>query len=652
MLEARQLLTGVTFGFDGSTLDVRGTASADSINIHLVDQEVRVNGIAVDLVLNDLQNIRVSGGGGDDYINLSSIETSSNSLSGLSFLQDVFIAGGAGSDTIIGSRTGDRIFGGSGEDRIFGQLGDDLVYGGRDNDTIYGGRDNDRLFGELGEDRIFGELGTDTIRGGANNDIIRGGQDVDFIFGESGDDTIFGEGGDDVIQGNRGNDTIRLGNGFDNVVGGLGVDTVSFQDATFGVAIDLDGNSYTIGAGAGSLQSIESVLGSNHDDTFFIVSDESGFEGGAVSFDGGDGTDTLDAADFQSRLDGVPLGVKVDLAAGTVSDVRDGLVERPRAVNLDRIENIIGTPRADILVGDENSNVLEGRAGNDRLIGNGEIDTLLGEGGDDILLGGDGADILRGGDDNDTLNGQDGADSVLDGGNGNDTLSFEGGPAVVASLTNQPTVNGTQLNVGANQAVVAFRTPAQRFTESFQNIENLTGSASADVLVGDDNNNVLRGLGLGDIIAGLGGVDTIDGGTGDDILIGGESVGFEPNLITGGDGKDTFVTAGGRFQAILDFGIGQDEVAGNSSSVEILGFLSTLSDPDNQFTFDNFIRIVPETGSLIVSFTANNQDDFTIGFELRGVIGDLLTEAQIRQATGLNPGENVKLTAGGARTNN
>jgi Ca2+-binding RTX toxin-like protein len=52
-------------------------------------------------------------------------------------------------------------------------------------------------------------------------------------------------------------------------------------------------------------------------------------------------------------------------------------------------------------------------------------------------------------------------------------------------------------------------------------IENVTGGAGDDILVGDANANILKGGDGRDILVGGGGSDALDGGAGDDILIGG-----------------------------------------------------------------------------------------------------------------------------------
>ena len=65
-------------------------------------------------------------------------------------------------------------------------------------------------------------------------------------------------------------------------------------------------------------------------------------------------------------------------------------------------------------------------------------------------------------------------------------------------------------------------------TDQFRNVENITGSTSADTITGDELDNRLSGAGGDDILSGGAGNDTLDGGTGNDTL-------------TGGVGNDTFI---------------------------------------------------------------------------------------------------------------
>jgi len=75
----------------------------------------------------------------------------------------VAIAGGSGSEFIIGSQGDDIISGGGGDDIIIGAQGDDTVHGGTGSDIILGGSGNDLLEGNAGADTLIGGTGNDTF---------------------------------------------------------------------------------------------------------------------------------------------------------------------------------------------------------------------------------------------------------------------------------------------------------------------------------------------------------------------------------------------------------------------------------------------------------------------------------------------------------
>ena len=136
--------------------------------------------------------------------------------------------------------------------------------------------------------------------------------------------------------------------------------------------------------------------------------------------------------------------------------------------------------------------------GNDRLYGGDGDDTLYGDygenpggapaaffddGGDDLLVGGAGADALFGG-------------------TGTDTASYADAPGgVVASLAN-PSIN-------AGDAA----------GDTYDSIENLTGSDFDDTLNGSSSGNSIDGGKGYDTIKGYGGNDTLTGWAGQDIFV-------------------------------------------------------------------------------------------------------------------------------------
>jgi predicted extracellular nuclease len=139
----------------------------------------------------------------------------------------------------------------------------------------------------------------------------------------------------------------------------------------------------------------------------------------------------------------------------------------------------------------------------ERLTGTDADETINGFGGNDTLLGGLGSDILVGG----------AGDDVLDGGEGSDTAFFRGATGVNVSLL----IGGPQ-NTGEG-------------LDTLIGIENLTGTAQADTLQGDDTANRITSGGGADMLFGQGGNDTI-------------IVSENTAMIDGGDGNDRLVVTG------------------------------------------------------------------------------------------------------------
>lgn len=221
----------------------------------------------------------------------------------------------------------------------------------------------------------------------------------------------------------------------------------------------------------------------------------------------------------------------------------------------------LGGAGADTLNGRKGWDWLDGGAGNDTLDGGEQNDVLLGGAGNDILRGGDGDDYLSGGDGADQLYGGAGNDTLvdgmgnesatfgedgddlfivqsgddygfLDGGAGSDTLSFERVKSGVTVDTSYHPANWDAqgpymadpsvrwVHVGVYDTLLYPLGYGYAINLGIKSIENVTGTALADVVSADAGANVLKGLAGDDVLYGRAGNDVLEGGAGADQLYG------------------------------------------------------------------------------------------------------------------------------------
>ncbi len=216
---------------------------------------------------------------------------------------------------------------------------------------------------------------------------------------------------------------------------------------------------------------------------------------------------------------------------------------------------LFGTNGVNTITADASDNIIYGSGGNDILNGAGGADNLFGQADNDNLSGQAGADILVGGAGVDTIDGGAGNDIVkhtvgdgggaVNGGVDNDVLeitgtaagntlvvvsnagtltNFDGGAVVNVELITADLGAGADTlsyagNLAVNSVSVNLATGAAAGFASIANIENVTGGAGNDALIGNANANVLTGGGGNDTLDGSGGNDTLIGSGGTDIAI-------------------------------------------------------------------------------------------------------------------------------------
>jgi Ca2+-binding RTX toxin-like protein/subtilisin-like proprotein convertase family protein len=575
----------------------------------------------------------IHGGAGNDIIQ------GEYNIPGLTVGQDDRLYGDSGDDTIAGGVGNDQLYGGADNDSLKGDAGNDLLSGeaGSEN-QLWGGTGTDRFviaprynaandiiwdfdtssqqeridlsgFGITASDwnsRIWSTTGTFTS-GGTNynatilfirnaattlsdpvinhlndtnfqkiylinvssgalaayhylftthdgaywgtsgSDTVTGSDDDDIIYGLANSDTLNGGTGNDQLNGGDGNDTLSGGIGIDILDGGAGIDTVTYLTSTGAVAVNLATNVNTGGdAASDNLSNIENLIGSAFNDSLTGDNGNNRLDGagnpdtliggngddilvggvGGDSMDGGANSDTL-------SYEGSTAGVTVNLSNGTASG-GDAAGD-----TFSNIENLLGSSNADFLTGNSGNNSLDGAAGND---------TLSGGDGDDILIGGVGGDSM-------------------DGGSGADTLSYADSSA------------GVTINLASSTA-----SGGDAASDTYSNIENITGSTYADdlrgansqdnVIIAGAGNDYVDGRSGSDTLFGDDGADTIFGNAGNDTIHGGGgndqiTAGDDDDVIYGDDGDDTIWVGTGSNSA--HGGAGNDIINSDTAANSLYG---------------------------------------------------------------------------------
>lgn len=428
------------------------------------------------------------------------------------FVDNQYISLGEGKYSSIGGLTGNiAIAYGAVVENAKGGLGQDYIEGNAANNNLYGNGDVDQLYGMAGNDRLYGGQGADRMFGGGGDDTYYVDNVDDFIEESTiinGHDKVYstassytlpfrvevltlldgaisgtGNGGANEINGNLGDNVLDGGAGADILRGGQGADTYyvdNFNDQVLESStpeIDTVHStiSYVLGVNVENLV-LEggAVYGTGNELDNAITGNEFYNElfgdAGADTLEGAGGLDTLyggegkDAASYAHAATGV-------IASLANTSINSGDAAGDAYVS---IESLVGSSFDDALNGSTGANAINGGVGSDTIKGYGDDDVLAGGEGNDTLIGGSGADYLSGG-------------------TGSDTASYFGATAGVAVSLANPAINS-----------------GDAAGDTFNSIENLSGSGFDDTLTGNSGANVITG-GAGN--------DALTGGAGGDIFV-------------------------------------------------------------------------------------------------------------------------------------
>jgi Ca2+-binding RTX toxin-like protein len=411
-----------------------------------------------------------------------------------------------------------------------------LIDGGASGEIIVTGSGNDTIHGNGGDDFVEAGAGADVLEGNAGNDSLNGGRGADLMNGGAGDDYYTVDNVNDTIveAAGEGTDTAYalVDYTLDENVERLILASFRSLDGTGN-----SGDNYIEGTGL-----FNALAGLGGNDT--LIAHE-----GNDLLSGGDGDDWLDGGAGKDQMDGGAGDdtYVVDRASDQIVDVSGNDTVRSTLFNYtltEPVENLWILQDNGRGVGNELANVLQGASGSNVLDGAGGNDTLNGGGGNDILVGGAGADVLNGD-------------------QGFDTASYASAAAPVY----------VDLQAGGS---LGYATG-----DTYNSIENATGSAGADVLRGNINANTLDGGDGDDTLLGLLGDDVLIGGAGNDQLAGGDgrdvvsyrgstaavTVDLATQIATGGDATGDFLIG---FEGAAG-GLGDDTLSGDAGANALFG---------------------------------------------------------------------------------
>ena len=395
-LESRRLLS---ITLDGDTLRLTGTDGNDNLSLSRtgIDNVIaRENTNAAEFDLDDIDEIVIGGGAGDDVIRVFANDLSDRGV-------DVHLSGGLGHDSVEGGGNDEEIFGDDGNDTLVGNAGHDTLDGGEGTDTLLGGAGvNIHRNGEVNSGAALPGLSIEgsTLRfeGTDSADQLAVWRRAD------GDLTVWIDGRQQNVEGEDVDDFEAFGNGGNDVL------RLHFPINLRGTLDGGGGSDKLIGGALGDV-----LRGGDGADTLFGNAGNDTLDGGlgANQLFGADGRDT---ADYSARADNLFVNhFNVGGGFGSVSHGADQDI-----LGLD-VERVIGGSGDDRFVGDERNNTFIAGPGNDTLIGQSGDDALQGQGGNDSIIAGIGNDFVDAGDGDDTMYGQNGNDTLL-GRGGNDQL--------------------------------------------------------------------------------------------------------------------------------------------------------------------------------------------------------------------------------------
>ena len=364
------------------------------------------------------------------------------------------VSGTSGPDTLVGTGGDDQLRGLAGNDRLDGLGGNDLLDGGSGDDALYGGTGDDVYYIDSAGDRAveIAYEGFDTLYTSVSFTADPDGEIENFFAldpaGTSALD-ISANRFDNLIRGNEGPNILSAGLGDDILYGFGGNDTLSAGDGV-DTLYGGSGDDHLIGG-----DGFDIMYGGAGNDVFDATSSRQYGDKNRMYGEAGNDTYYVDRSG----------DLVFEIAGQGYDTIYTVFSYRLQAAN--EVEALVGTgPLVLELVGNELPN---------RIYGPDTGALLSGLEGDDAFVGGAG-------------------DDTFDGGTGSDGVLYSNAAAAVT----------------VDLAITTAQDTGGGGTDTLIGIENLLGSAYADVLSGDAGANWLDGGP---------GADRMSGGDGDDLYV-------------------------------------------------------------------------------------------------------------------------------------
>jgi Ca2+-binding RTX toxin-like protein len=428
------------------------------------------------------------------------------------------------------------------------------VIGSKLNDSLVGGDDNNTLEGKIGNDVLVGGAGDDTLDGGANTDTAdysanTTAQNISVDMSQTTQVTSDGLGGEDKliaiesIRGSQGDDTFKVVKGdMLNHIDGQGESTNKDE-----IDFTLNNSSNAINV---DMTKVSEQIQFSNDDKYTIENIEKikGTQGDDIFKLDASTTDTFDTIDGHSNgntgdtvdYSGVDSKYKLELDLSQ-SNPSAKLKDTTNSDNIDDEDSII------------NIENVTGTSGNDLITGSDSINTLKGFDGDDTIRGGDetstDGDWIEGGAGDDKLYGEGGYDTIkggadadtIKGGAGDDNLQGDLGDDTLFGGDGDDTIDGGDDTNGDWIDYSDLTTKGVRVNlDATNSFSDITNTVSIDAKTATDHEN-----GTEVDTDTLTNIEHVRGSDFKDVLVGddGDNTlegGKSDDTLTGGKGDDKF----------------------------------------------------------------------------------------------------------------